>query len=658
MREHDTPSASAPSAASSSTAPSGSARSGCTRRDFLKRGALAAAGATFGTQFLGLLSPSARADNSPPLPRNLLIILTDQERPVMWFPEGWEAANLPNLARLKANGLTFNRAFCATACCTPSRNTFFTGLFPAQHGSPDTLSDVAPQNLIEHQLDPSLPNLATCLKEAGYDVIYKGKWHLSTPVVGPDGTLISDDISRYGFDGWDAPDAGTTMAGRGGGTPDNDRRFVDDAIAFLEHRLAHPSPRPFCLIVSLINPHDIVAYPLSYRFLGYDDSAFAPTTPPISLPPTEAENLLANKKPAAHAHFVAATAGIIPVPTPEIRLNYVNFYANRMRDVDAQIGRLLAVFDDHGEAGRSLLDDTLIVRTSDHGEMAMCHGHMRQKCFVTYEEVLRVPLVWSNPRLFPAPRTTDALVSHVDFLPTVCSLVGVPGWQGKGFQGVDYSGVVLDPDSPPPQDHVLFTYDDIYAGQSREDYPGGVVPAPNRIHAIRTADFKYARYFDADGVAPDQEEFYDLRPEGGDFDVTHQLPLELNNLSEWAADNFPNPPALTTEQTLARASLKSTLAAAVATRLQPRPPASAAAPRDLKIEVVRWSDGAGSHTHAQLTFYSQVGTRYQLQRSTDLVAWDDVDDPIPGNNGPVLRHYELSGPRVFYRIRWEPVPAA
>jgi len=627
------------------------------RREFLKRSSLAAAGAAFGSQFLGLLSSTARASEAPGAQKNILLILTDQERPVMWFPAGWEAANLPVLTRLKNNGLTFNHAFCSTACCTPSRNTFFTGLYPARHGSIDTLSDILPQNQIERQLDPALPNLATCLKEAGYDVIYKGKWHLTTPVTGADGATVSDDISRYGFDAWDAPDAGTTLQSRGGGTADNDQRFINDAIAFLQDRLANPSPKPFCLVVSLVNPHDVLTYPRFYKALGYSDSPWLDdTTPPIPLPPHADENLLTNKKPRAQARFVAAAAQVLgPVLTDPVRQQYLNFYGNLLKKVDGQIGQLLAVFDDAGVAGQQLLDDTLIIRTSDHGEMGLCHDAMRQKCFVAYEEVLRVPLVWSNPQLFPTPRATDALVSHVDFLPTLASFVGVPDWQTKGFQGVDYGSLLLDPDAPPVQDHVLFTYDDIYAGQSREDYPEGVAPPPNRMQTIRTADFKYTRYYDADGVEPDEEEFYDLRPTGGDFDPAHQLPLELNNLSEWAVNNFPLPPALTPGQLAARSALKATLAAAAADRLQPQPAAAnPVGPRDLRVEIVRWTDTEGQHRHAQLTFYSRFGETYQFQRSANLVDWTDVDAPIPGNNGPVLRHYDLPDARTYYRLRWEP----
>ena len=82
--------------------------------------------------------------------------------------------------------------------------------FPPSIVPPDTLTEDFKQSAVERQLDPTLPNLATCLKAAGYAVVYKGKWHLSKRVKAADGTPLQDDISRYGFDGWDAPDAGAT----------------------------------------------------------------------------------------------------------------------------------------------------------------------------------------------------------------------------------------------------------------------------------------------------------------------------------------------------------------------------------------------------------------------------------------------------------------
>jgi arylsulfatase A-like enzyme len=150
--------------------------------------------------------------------------------------------------------------------------------------------------------------------------------------------------------------------------------------------------------------------------------------------------------------------------------------------------------------------------------MGMAHGGMRQKNFNFYEESLRVPLVYSNPRLFPEARSSEALVSHVDFLPTLASLFHAPRSARADWQGVDYSDVVLHPSAArPPQDYVVFTFDDWQAGQANPPY----VPAPNHIVSIREPRWKLAQYFDADGVESSEWEMYDLECD----------PLETKNLA-------------------------------------------------------------------------------------------------------------------------------
>lgn len=635
------------------------------RREFIKN----LTAATAGVHFLGMVTPRAQA---APLPRrmNLMLVLTDQERPPMWIPPDWEKANLPHTTRLKSQGLTFSRAFCCTAMCTPSRISMFTGLFPPQHHSPWTLTEDYAQTPVEPQLDPALPNLATCLMDAGYDVIYKGKWHLSHGARGVDGAWIEEDVSRYGFQGWDPPDAGgdTRIENFGGGAANHDQRFINDAKAFLQGRIQNPSDRPFCLIVSLVNPHDVLAYPglppggagtPAYLEGGYDESWLAGTVPPVSLPPTVNENLAANYKPTAHAAVKAVmAAGLGAVATPQVQQAYLNFYANLMKKVDGQIGEMLSVFDSSGAAGASALDETLIIRTSDHGELGMCHGALRQKAFVAYDEALRVPLIWSNPVLYPAARASDALVSHVDLLPTLCALTGVPDWQSKGFAGIDYSSILLDASAPPVQDHVLFTFDDIYAGGNAANYPNGTVPPPNCLRMIRTADFKYVRYFDQTEALPDQQEFYDLRAGGGDFDASHGLPLESRNLSLWAEarrDHDGIPALADASQQAARTLMMKQLATLETTRLAPRAPTAAAAPEDLGIEVKRWTDSVlGPQAKVQITFLSRLNTQYQLQRSPDLIRWDNAGDPVPGNSGTIVMSDSLENGKAFYRIQWSP----
>lgn len=636
------------------------------RRTFLKTVAKAGAAAAVGQPLFNAFVPSARAGGVPAVPQatsgmNLILFLTDQERAVQWFPDGWAEANLPNMTSLAENGVSFDRACTNSCCCTPARNALFTGLFPAQHRAFHTLTEDFPQSQPEPQLDPSLPNLATILKSAGYDVVYKGKWHMSNGVQGADGNYIYDDISRYGFDGWNPPDGGINPTTTGGGIPNNDVRYIDDAVAFLEDRIANPGPKPFCLVVSLVNPHDSWSYPVMYQDIGYtDDPWLDETTPPLDFPPTMPENLPLNHKPSVHFETLQEIASLMgPIPTLEDRKNYLNFYANLMKRVDGQLGQILDVFKNNGDSGDQMLRNTLIVRTSDHGEMALSHGGMRQKAFICYEETLRVPLIWSNPELFPVGRVSSHLVSHVDFIPTLCTLLGVPNGDNYEFSGVDYSSLLLDPDAPPVQDYVLFTYDDINAGQTTEGTDGnGIVPPPNRIQMIRDGDYKYARYFDGEGVVPDQEEFYDLRPasrNGTDTDEATGEPLEMRNISEWAENRrteLGQMELATAEQESRRTELKQRLQEAAAARLQSRVIQSPVKAADVSIRTVSVvnEETDESSDFIELKFYSRHGTLYQLQRSTGLQDWTDVGEPVPGNNGPVVMSESLSDDRGFYRV--------
>jgi choline-sulfatase len=166
-----------------------------------------------------------------------------------------------------------------------------------------------------------------------------------------------------------------------------------------------------------------------------------------------------------------------------------------------------------------------------------------------------VPLVFSNPRLFPEARVSDALVSHVDLLPTLASLIDAPDAARASWQGVDYSALlrVRDPSAPVDvhvQDHIVFTYDDVRCAQNVPQ----LVPPPNRIVSIREARYKLARYYDGDGIEPDQWEMYDLEDD----------PEERVNLA------FPGS-TLSAEQSAARERLTAKLRDVEATRLQPLP---------------------------------------------------------------------------------------
>ena len=190
----------------------------------------------------------------------------------------------------------------------------------------------------------------------------------------------------------------------------------------------------------------------------------------IEVPATANEDL--STKPSVQAQFLKLFNASGPIPTKQMKRNYLNFYGNLMKASDAYLVKILQTL---AEAG--LLDNTLVIATADHGEMGTTHGGMRQKNFNFYEESTRVPLVYSNPRLFKKPQRSNALVSHVDFLPTLASLVDAPADARDSWQGVDYSDQILSR-SPkkPPQDYTVFTYDDWQSGQSTRPLPEAAEP--------------------------------------------------------------------------------------------------------------------------------------------------------------------------------------
>jgi arylsulfatase A-like enzyme len=449
---------------------------------------------------------------------NIVVFITDQERAIQHFPRDWARRNLPGLTRLQRHGLTFENAFCNSCMCSPSRATLMTGYFPAQHGVKYTLEDNMADDefpQVELPLPPGFQSLASVMSAAGYSVVYKGKWHLSKPA---GSEFAPSDLAPYGFARWNPPDAGASqdLDQSGGGTIDNDGRFMNQqgsAEAGDEGVLQYlttvaKGQQPFFLVVSLVNPHDVLLYPKSYLDGGYDDSWLEGD---LELPATVDEDL--STKPIVQREWRALmNAGSGRLNTHQKKLAYVNFYGNLLKACDAYVVDVLNTL-----ASQNLLDDTLVIRTSDHGEMGLSHGTQRQKNFNVYEETLRVPLVYSNPRLWSRPAKSQVMVSHVDFLPTLASLVNAPASARANWQGVDYSDHILERLAPPPQDYVVFTYDDWQAGQS-----GGLyVTPPQHIVSLRERRWKIAEYYDANGKVPSQWEMYDLK----------QDPLERHNLA-------------------------------------------------------------------------------------------------------------------------------
>lgn len=227
-------------------------------------------------------------------PLNIILLITDEQRAIQYWPQHWARRHLHSFRRLRRHGLNFTQAFTNACQCSPSRSVLASGKYAPVNGTTTTPGT----------LDASLPNLATILGVAGYQVFYKGKWHLTDDYVQP--FQVSTDAEReqvlshnaglqssYGFLGWNAPDAGTSiseMASLGGGVGGNDARFTSgqsvgpDALDIVSFLFNYSSQQPFCLMASLVNPHDVFAYPSFLAESGYEIEQFSGL--PISLPPT------------------------------------------------------------------------------------------------------------------------------------------------------------------------------------------------------------------------------------------------------------------------------------------------------------------------------------------------------------------------------------
>ena len=448
---------------------------------------------------------------------DLVFIITDQERATQNFPDNWERENLKTLSFLKVNGFSFDRAFCNTCMCSPSRSTLLTGTYPAQHTVTQTLTTGGTYSNAEQTLNPQTPNIARLLEPLGYDCQYRGKWHVSkgNNTGDPYGDVTSEDIALFGFKGWVGPDAGEDAKPEnfGGGFANHDQMYIRQALEYLKEvkeRRSKGDYQPYCLVISLVNPHDVLGYPNSVQY-GYLPSQY--TQRGIELPDTVNEKLLKNKKPVAQLQTNIAADGLLGVLKDDnMKLDYINFYGYLLRQIDAQIGTVVdELYKEFN--GERLADNALIIRTSDHGEMGLSHGGMRQKAFVAYEEALRIPMVISNPVLFDVEsgnKASDELATLIDIIPTLCDLLSIA--PPSDCRGTSLLPIVESGQSV--QDEILFTFDDTKSGSST--LPSSVKTC-NRIRSIRTKDWKFNYYFDVLGAYESQYEMYDLNADPSEY---------------------------------------------------------------------------------------------------------------------------------------------
>jgi len=226
---------------------------------------------------------------------DVVIIMTDEERAIPPYESdvvmAWRRATLTGRAWFDEHAVTFARHYTGSLACVPCRPTIFTGHYPDLHGvtQTDGLGKMADDSRLRWLPEGEVPTLGHWFRAAGYDTHYDGKWHIShADLLDDEGNriatnddegnvdedavaryLTADPLDPYGFSGWVGPEPhGPLLADAG---VRRDPLVADRVVTWLEDRYARrragdsEAMRPFLLVASFVNPHDIVLFPIWVR---------------------------------------------------------------------------------------------------------------------------------------------------------------------------------------------------------------------------------------------------------------------------------------------------------------------------------------------------------------------------------------------------------
>ncbi len=429
---------------------------GMSRREFLKTAGTGAISLGLGSAMLSKGSSAGAASthtgnvsSKPPAggPYNILFILVDQESYFKRFPHDLQ---LPGHERLKRTGVSFENHYICSSVCTPSRSTIFTGPHIPHSGMFDN-TNFPWQKDLSHDI----PTLGHMMRRAGYYTVYKGKWHLSEefeqPAKGP-WRLLREEMEQYGFADYDSLGdlIGHTLGGY-----QNDQLVAGNAIRWFRTRgeELRQKNQPWFMVTSLVNPHDIMYFnadapgenvqdngKLAMKIGRAPNHSLYKRTYDYPLPNTLFQPFTEKGRPPTHIDHLRINnmwLGTIP-PDKTYWKRFQDYYFNCIADVDVQIKRLLEELDNQG-----LTDNTIVILTSDHGEMRGAHG-MRNKGQNAYEEDNHVPFIIVHPES-QGGQKCQAITTHVDIAPTILSLAGASREIAKDLVGKDIAPFLTHP---------------------------------------------------------------------------------------------------------------------------------------------------------------------------------------------------------------------
>ncbi len=423
---------------------------------------------------------------------NVLVILTDQQQ----YPPPYESEelaayrreHLPGVERLRQNGVSFRHHYPMAAACAPSRASLLTGQYPSLHGvtQTDGIAKTADSDDMFWLAPDAVPTLGDWFRAGGYRTFFKGKWHVSHAYldaedgdgfllsIADDGTPIEDNIQKYlkadllddyGFSEWVGPEP--HGLGKHNTGVIKDPFTADETIALLKRLDAEAGDVPWLTVCSFLNPHDdslfgVIALKQGLRY-------HPSQVPHVDQAPTHKEDL--STKPSCQQSYVDNWGTIIaPQPWNETHLK---FYYQMQAEVGQQITRVLDALRD-----TEAYENTIVIFSSDHGDMQGAHGGMHEKWHVAYEEALHVPFIVSSPLLPGGARELDIPTNHADLIPTLLGLTGIEPDQtlvrlrsghsdAHPLVGRDLSPAIRAAESAAPSEPVLFTTDERSARAAR-----------------------------------------------------------------------------------------------------------------------------------------------------------------------------------------------
>ncbi len=356
------------------------------RRDFIKITGIIAGSTVLGKQVFGKqLFPNKITGKQP----NILLIMTDQQAATaMSWCYGQEYLNTPSMDELASEGIVFTNAYTANPLCVPCRTSMFTGMYPHQ-------TNVQSNSDIKENVAGKFKNMGIIFKDAGYATGYVGKWHMAFP---------AKEAAIHGFDFM------RSIKNTG----------IDEEIpAGAEEFLKIKREKPFLLVTSFVNPHNICEWARDEKLpdgeIGKPPSV--DECPPIienPVPMQDEPDIVPIIKKSFQSSKLFPVGGFDENKWREYRWAYFRM----IEKVDALIGRILTSLRESGE-----YDNTVIVFTSDHGDMQGAHGWNQKTVF--FEESTRVPLIIKETGKNNQKLYSSLINTGVDILPTLCGYAGI-----------------------------------------------------------------------------------------------------------------------------------------------------------------------------------------------------------------------------------------